>query len=165
MKFYINKLCSLKPINAVARDKSIKMLFLDLLKPHFVMKTISNALQLSLYREGDLRNLSCFLKSCRPSIFGERKSAPNDRITEKLTVIKGKCMTIFRLKTLWTIRKLKVLPLRIWNDYISEMATLHHTKILQQFLFNFLCFFGTNLDWCKPAEVMFYLFSRKDIVH
>ena len=69
MNFYIYKLCSLNPINAVARDKSIKMLFLDLLKPHFVMKTISNALQLSLYREGELRNLSCFLKSCQPSIF------------------------------------------------------------------------------------------------
>ena len=71
---------------------------------------LCNTLQLSLYWEGDLRNLSYFmrkeknesltLKSCRPSIFGERKSAPNNRITEKLTVLKRKCRTIFRLKTL-----------------------------------------------------------------
>ncbi len=24
--------------------------------------------------------------------------------------------------------------------------------------------FGTNLDWCKPAEVMFIFFTRKDIL-
>ena len=49
-----------------------------------------------MYWEGDLRNISYFfvneknltsnLKSGRPLIFGERESAPNNRITDKLTV-------------------------------------------------------------------------------
>ena len=69
----------------------------DSLTPALYQKTIAR--QLSLYWEGDLRNLSIFflikeknlslkLKSWWPSKFGEKESAPNNRIIDKLTVLK-----------------------------------------------------------------------------
>ena len=57
----------------------------------------------------------------------------------------------------WNMQKM-IFRLRK-KPFSPIFATLHHTKILWQFLFNFLWIFGTNLDWCKPAKVAFHIFS------
>ena len=109
------------------------------------------------------------MKSCRPWIVGhtgERESDQNNRITGKLTVLKGKWRTIHRLKTLWATRKLTVLLLRIKNACISERATLLNLIILRYLFFYFFVIFWypSWLEQTSPSNVLLF-FSRKDIVH
>ena len=77
-----------------------------------------------------------------------------------------------RISFVWSSKTLFLLEIWIFLDFIAQkkctffqkkliwsfLATLQHTIILWQFLLIFLWCFGTNLDCCKTAEVMFYFF-------
>ena len=113
----------------VVETKYMQVVELETRKQHIVWRDF-NAHQLSFYWEGDLRILSYFLnkrkelefklKYCWPSIFDERESATNNRITDKLSVLRRKWGIIHSLKILRRTRKLRVLLVRIWNACLTH---------------------------------------------
>ena len=123
-----------------------------------VYRPLHNAHQLSFYWEGDLRILSYFLnkrkelefklKYCWPSIFDERESATNNRITDKLSVLRRKWGIIHSLKILRRTRKLRVLLVRIWNACLTHFrCSCQDDTFMTKNALIFSDFFRPILTW------------------